>query len=263
MRFWVKLRSNLLFLVALALIVLGLILNGYAGIKFFSSKTKTSVPEKTEPVIAKPSPTPDRQQPLQEPTLLTESPASSLASLPTENPENEPKFGHFPYPEGDRQQMQIIASYAQQQYQRFESLMPEAALALMKMIYAARDDRVWIVPVSGFRPLEYQEKLFHRQIKRLGSPEAAAKLSAPPGYSEHHTGYAIDLTDGNFPKQDITYKFAETDAFQWLIIHAGEFGFELSFPENNTQGINYEPWHWRFIGSSKAEQIFSPARFSP
>ena len=96
----------------------------------------------------------------------------------------------------------------------------------MKLIYAARDEEVWIVPVSGFRTVTAQEKLFQRQIKKRGSSEAAAKLSAPPGYSEHHTGYAIDLTDGNFPRQDITSQFAETKAFRWLTLHAKEFGFE-------------------------------------
>ena len=152
--------------------------------------------------------------------------------------------------------MLIIASYATGEYQRFERLAPDASLALLKLIYTARDDGVWIVPVSGFRNISDQEKLFNAQIQRRGSPEAAAKLSAPPGYSEHHTGYAIDVTDGRFPKQDITYNFATTDAFKWLTIYAKEFGFEMSFPENNSQGVSYEPWHWRFVGSNEAKEIF-------
>jgi D-alanyl-D-alanine carboxypeptidase len=152
--------------------------------------------------------------------------------------------------------MLIIASYATGEYQRFERLAPDASLALLKLIYTARNDGVWIVPVSGFRNISDQEKLFDAQIQRRGSPEAAAKLSAPPGYSEHHTGYAIDVTDGRFPKQDITYNFATTDAFKWLTIYAKEFGFEMSFPENNSQGVSYEPWHWRFVGSNEAKEIF-------
>ncbi len=35
-----------------------------------------------------------------------------------------------------------------------------------------------------------------------------------------------------------------------------EFGFELSFPENNPQGVRYEPWHWRFVSSPEAQAIF-------
>ena len=130
-----------------------------------------------------------------------------------------------------------------------------------RLAYAAREDRVWIIPVSGFRTIAHQDQLWQSQIQRQGSPEAAAKISAPPGYSEHHTGYALDLTDGNLKaRDDITYKFAETDAFKWLTLHAKEFGFELSFPKNNPQGVSYEPWHWRFVGSATAQEIFRVAK---
>jgi D-alanyl-D-alanine carboxypeptidase len=93
-----------------------------------------------------------------------------------------------------------------------------------------------------------------------GSPEEAAKSVAPPGYSEHHTGYAVDLVDGYVPNADINGNFAETKAFQWLTQRAKEFGYELSFPENNLQSVKYEPWHWRFVASSKAAEIFRDAR---
>jgi D-alanyl-D-alanine carboxypeptidase len=181
---------------------------------------------------------------------------STLSSKTNKALSGKSNFGHFPFAEGDYNQMLIIASYATGEYQRFERLAPDASLALLKLIYTARNDGVWIVPVSGFRNISDQEKLFDAQIQRRGSPEAAAKLSAPPGYSEHHTGYAIDVTDGRFPKQDITYNFATTDAFKWLTIYAKEFGFEMSFPENNSQGVSYEPWHWRFVGSNEAKEIF-------
>ncbi|WP_017718020.1 M15 family metallopeptidase [Kamptonema formosum] len=156
----------------------------------------------------------------------------------------------------------IIASYAQQEYQRFEQLDREAGLALMKLIYAARDEGVWIIPVSGFRNIAAQELLFKSQIERRGSPEEAAKLSAPAGYSEHHTGYALDMADGLSPKKDITYEFEKTNAYRWLTLHAKEFGFEMSFPANNSQGVSYEPWHWRFVGSPRATEIFADARNS-
>lgn len=112
----------------------------------------------------------------------------------------------------------------------------------------------------GFRSVVQQEKLYKAQIQRRGSEPLAAKVSAPPGYSEHHTGYAVDLADGNYPKEDISFKFAETEAFRWLKLHAREFGFELSFPKNNSQGVSYEPWHWRFVGSPQAETVFQQAR---
>jgi zinc D-Ala-D-Ala carboxypeptidase len=178
----------------------------------------------------------------------------------TKPSDGEPKLGHFPYGETSTQDLTYIGSYAENENQRFEQLSLDAALVLMKLIYAARTERVWIVPVSGFRSVAQQEKLYKAQIQRRGSEASAAKVSAPPGYSEHHTGYAVDLADGNYPKQDISFKFAESEAFRWLKLHAREFGFELSFPENNSQGVSYEPWHWRFIGSTEAGTVFQQAR---
>ena len=250
MKFIQDLFEKLLFILPIILVTVGIILNSYAGINFLSQKYPNF---STIPTIF-PQPT---TTPTPTPTLSINLPSSTPIST---TPSVKPKFGHFPYPEANSEQLMIIASYATgEEYQRFESLVSEAALALMKLIYAARDDGIWIVPVSGFRTKDDQAKLFQKQIEKRGSPEAAAKLSAPPGYSEHHTGYAIDFTDGNFAKQkiyDITYEFANSQAFKWLTEHAQEFGFELSFPENNPQGVSYEPWHWRFVGSPNAKKIF-------
>jgi D-alanyl-D-alanine carboxypeptidase len=172
----------------------------------------------------------------------------------------EPKLGYLPYPEGNPNIMIGIASYSKQEDQDFERLAPDAGLALMKLIEAARKDGVWIIPISGFRSSADQEKLFNAQIQRSGSPEAAAKQIAPPGYSELQTGYAVNLGDGRSPKQDLTVEFAKTDAFRWLTLHAQEYGFELSFPENNPQGVSYQPWHWRFVASPEAQTIFSRSK---
>jgi len=169
-------------------------------------------------------------------------------------------LGHYPYNEANQSQLTIIGSYAQEPYQRFEYFDKEAGKALMKLIYSARDEGVWIVPVSGFRDLGKQKLLFEMQIEKKGSESAAAKVSAPSGYSEHHTGYAIDLTDGLFPKQDITNEFVNTKAYRWLTLHAKEFGFEMSFPQNNPDGVMFEPWHWRFIGNPDAMNTFANAR---
>ena len=169
-------------------------------------------------------------------------------------------YGHLPYAQANPKHMLLIASYATGKEQRFESLHPEAGKALMKMIFAARETGVWLVPVSGFRTISQQDRLFKDQSQRLGSPEAAAKLSAPPGYSEHHTGFAVDLADGKMlVTEDIKLDFEKTQAFDWLVHHAREFGFELSFPQSNSQGISYEPWHWRFVGSPKASMTFAMA----
>lgn len=193
-----------------------------------------------------------QNQNLPTPSILAKAPKSPL--------DTPPRLGHFSYAEADQNQLMTISSYAKHEYQRYEKLHSDAALALMKLIYAARDEGVWIIPVSGFRTIADQEKLFQAQIRKTGSESAAAKISAPPGYSEHHTGYAIDLADGHYPNQDITMDFQQEGAFRWLIQHASEFGFEMSFHPNNSQGVSYEPWHWRFIGSSQARAVFTKAR---
>lgn len=207
---------------------------------------------------------------LSSPVILPTTASNSNSSIPNiisisaqqKKVSSQLAYGHFPYQQAEPNKMTIVASYGTGQYQRFEYLDPEAGEALMKLIYAARNEGVWIVPVSGFRTIEQQQKLFQAQIKRRGSIQAAAKLSAPAGYSEHHTGLTVDLADGHFSKQDLTYGFENTDAFHWLNIHAKDFGFEMSFPSNNSQGISYEPWHWRYVGSPRAAATFANARTS-
>ncbi|KYC34573.1 hypothetical protein WA1_51195 [Scytonema hofmannii PCC 7110] len=246
MRFISDLWTRWRFILVIALVVIGVVLNIYALTQFLKQKPSVSQSASNIEQNLKVNSSPTTNISPKVVTLKKLQPSASTKK----------KLGHFYYLEGDPNQMMIIGSYGPGEYQRFERLAPEAASAFMKLIYAARDQGVWIIPVSGYRSVAAQEKLFEAQIQRLGSPEAAAKLSAPPGYSEHHTGYAIDLADGHFPKQDITHNFASTDAFKWLNFHAKEFGFELSFQENNSQGVSYEPWHWRFIGSPKALLIF-------
>ena len=177
-------------------------------------------------------------------------------------PKITPKYGHFPYEEANPNDLIVDSSFGLGENQRFERLQKEAAFSLMQMTNTARDEGIWIVLLSAFREYDRQAELFSAQTQRKGSPEAAAQSSAPPGYSEHHTGYAMDLGDGHVPSSDINQGFADTLAFSWLLQYAGEFGFELSFPLNNSQGVSYEPWHWRFTGSPESQMIFEQARFS-
>lgn len=131
-----------------------------------------------------------------------------------------------------------------------------AARAFLKMAAAARDEGVGIVPLSGFRTVAYQKHLFERAVKRYGSEEKAARWVAPPGFSEHATGWALDLGDASRREADVAPNFKSTPAARWLASHAQRYGFELSFPPDNPQGVNHEPWHWRFIGTPEARAAF-------
>ncbi|MDV2998286.1 MAG: putative carboxypeptidase YodJ [Chroococcidiopsis sp. SAG 2025] len=117
-----------------------------------------------------------------------------------------------------------------------------------------------LVLISGFRSITAQNKLFLKQINRKGNKELAAKLSAPPGYSEHHTGYGLDIGEGKDIDTYTKFEFDRTQAYFWLTKNAHKYGFELSFPKNNLQGVSYEPWHWRYINSPIASKVFENAR---
>jgi len=191
---------------------------------------------------------------IQEEDLSDKTEQSEVVAL-----DEPPKYGHLPYAEANRDNLVIVSSFGLGDNQRFEKLKPAAAAALMQMINQARDEGVWIVLLSGFREYDNQAELFAAQVQRRGTPDEAAKSSAPAGYSEHHTGFAMDLGDGHAPSTDINQGFASTEASIWLLQHASEFGFELSFPVNNDQGVSYEPWHWRFAGDVTSQEIFQRA----
>jgi zinc D-Ala-D-Ala carboxypeptidase len=109
---------------------------------------------------------------------------------------------------------------------------------------AAAADRVVLRIVSAFRSIERQAEIVRRKLQRGATLEQILAVTAPPGFSEHHSGRAVDLTtDGSPPLEE---EFERTAAFRWLSSHAGEFGYGLSYPPDNPQGYLYEPWHWCF-----------------
>ena len=162
-------------------------------------------------------------------------------------------LGHFPYPEAPAGVLVAVGSGLQ--------LRPEAAAAIRAMQQAAASDGVDLRVLSAFRSIDLQQSLFF-DVKAARNQDARtrAKVSAPPGYSEHSTGFAVDLGDGGQPATNLSQDFENTPAYQWLSQHAGHYHFTLSFPKGNRQGVSYEPWHWRFEGSSDALRLFEPAQ---
>lgn len=256
MRILSWLRSHALLIVALTSFGWVIALN-YSGLHL-------SVGASVEPTSISPTPTkrPNSAELLKSPISTPETPSSSLLPglrprppLNIPSPDSLPKLGHFPYPQADLNTLVVIGSYGG----RVERLAPEAAISWQQMVGAAKASKVSIVPISGFRSVEEQTLLFRARVRQRGL-EGAARSVAPPGYSEHHTGYAIDIGDGRAPNLDISQAFARSSASRWMTKHAREFGFELSFRPNNAQRVIYEPWHWRFVGSAQALRIFSTAR---
>lgn len=128
-------------------------------------------------------------------------------------------------------------------------LVSEAALAWRRMKAAAEGEGISLFIVSAFRSVERQVEIVRRKLKAGQVIEDILCVSAPPGFSEHHTGRAIDI--GTAGAADLEDVFAETPAFAWLRKQAPHFGFKLSYPKDNPQGYRYEPWHWCFVATQK------------
>lgn len=125
---------------------------------------------------------------------------------------------------------------------RILRLTPRAARAWRKMQAAATADGITLVPLSAFRSVARQTLIIRRKLAAGQKITDILRVSAVPGCSEHHTGRALDLGCPNHLKLETS--FARTPEFRWLKKHAARFGFRLSYPRDNRQGISYEPWHW-------------------
>lgn len=136
-------------------------------------------------------------------------------------------------------------------------LRTSAAKQFEGMVQAARREGVQIIPISGFRSHSEQETIFFGvRAARGQDAQTRAEVSAPPGYSEHHTGYAIDIGDATQPSTHLEQSFENTRAYRWMEENASRYGFELSFPRNNAQQVAFEPWHWRFTGDRDSLETF-------
>ncbi len=121
-----------------------------------------------------------------------------------------------------------------------------AGRAWNRMRAAAASDGVALDAISGYRSHAYQMGIFARKRARGLNVDEILAVNAAPGFSEHHSGDALDIgTEDEPPAEE---SFEHTAAFRWLSDHAGDFGFRLSYPRDNRHGIVYEPWHWRWHG---------------
>ncbi len=124
-------------------------------------------------------------------------------------------------------------------------LTPQAAAAWRRLRAAAQSDGVQLFVFSAFRSVTRQAELIRRKLDSGKPLDEILAVLAPPGYSEHHTGRAVDVGTPDSPALET--EFERTEAFAWLQRRAGEFGFRLSYPSGNAQGYQYEPWHWCFV----------------
>ncbi len=157
-------------------------------------------------------------------------------------------LGHLPYEETPKEKLVLIEPNIEVHMDMRDSL--------LKMREEAKKDGIYLVFLSGYRSINLQNDIFY-SLKSIRNQEAAerARVSAPPGYSEHSTGFAIDIGDATQRETDFETDFENTNAFRWLMKNAAKFHFKLSFDRDNKY-IDYEPWHWRYEGSIEALKIF-------
>lgn len=137
---------------------------------------------------------------------------------------------------------QQLATIGMDVHGREQMLQPAAAMAWYRLRNAAESDGVTLEVASAFRSVGYQVAIIERKKQAGQDMKDILRVSAAPGYSEHHTGRAIDIScPGTPPLEEC---FENTEAFEWLTDSAGRYGFTLSYPRNNHHGIAYEPWHW-------------------
>lgn len=192
----------------------------------------------------------------QSPTNIAASP-NPTASNQVQTKDSDQLLGHFPYPEAPKSELKPITPDGQ------ILLREAAAQKYLDMSSAAGQAGINLVALSGFRSVNDQQSVFFDVKAERGQVATKrAEVSAPPGYSEHHTGYAIDIGDANTPATNLSPDFDKTAAYQWLEQNAPFYSFELSFPKNNQQGVTYEPWHWRFVGDRNSLETFYRAKNS-
>lgn len=127
-------------------------------------------------------------------------------------------------------------------YRRPLWLQADAARAWARMRDAALRDDVLLEAISGYRSHAYQLGIFERKRARGLGVEDILAVNAAPGYSEHHSGRALDIGTPGEPAAEES--FEQTAAFTWLAANAAAYGFTMSYPRDNPHGIVYEPWHW-------------------
>jgi zinc D-Ala-D-Ala carboxypeptidase len=133
----------------------------------------------------------------------------------------------------------------------------EAAAAYEAMREGARRERITLWVVSAYRPFRRQRELYLLQVRLDGPGQTTV---ARPGFSEHELGTAVDLC-GRDASAVVKVRFGDTPAGRWLLAHAPEFGFALSYTAANQAitGISTEPWHYRYHGREAAPQLHRAA----
>ncbi len=132
------------------------------------------------------------------------------------------------------------------------SLNKSAISALNNLLegFAASTGHRDIIIVDAYRSYEMQQIVLDAKIDQYGE-EQGRLIATEPGASEHHSGYAIDLSLFIDGRQEDYYG---DGVYEWITKNCYKYGFVIRYPEDKTAitGIDYEPWHLRYVGTAHA-----------
>lgn len=222
--------------------------NGAANVPTIASTSTPATPTGTPTPTATPEPTPT---PTPEPTPTETQPPATALNITDPNSitvlvNKKTPLAPADYAPADLVTMSDIGVPSANGH----SLRSEAATAVQTMFAAASAEAgLTLDMTSGYRDYGLQTELYNGYVADLGQ-EAADLTSARPGYSEHQTGLAADISsqgEGCVLEQC----FSTTAGGQWLAANAHRFGFILRFPDGATAttGYEFEPWHYRYVGA--------------
>lgn len=133
----------------------------------------------------------------------------------------------------------------------------EAYDAYLRMLSDAKAQGINFLICSTYRSYSTQESIYFSYVNSYGA-EYTNTLSAYPGRSEHHTGWAVDITSSSMG-YDLLESFINYPEGQWINQHCQEYGFIIRYPKSKSHitGYAYEPWHLRYVGVEVATEIMS------
>lgn len=258
------LRTKIILLVILAVIMIPLIIlyksvgDTTPKIKLYNRNQTESSSENQEEQTAEPQTEPQTEPAAEAPQAVPETKAAEKKSATV-----------IPITDAEKWNLAIINT----KYPLPDSYAPTLSNAIngsniqldsrvsehyAEMYAAAKLSGCVLTPYSGYHTYALQENTFNRKVnfyvnKGMSAEEANQKASAqvlPAGCSEHNAGLAMDIVSASSD-------FINTKEYKWLCENAHNYGFILRYPEDKTAitGMNFEPWHWRYVGTQAAKEM--------
>lgn len=127
--------------------------------------------------------------------------------------------------------------------------------ALVAMFEGAEADGIKLYLKSAYRSWQTQNTMYYNRLKKNNGKDDG--WVSKPGASDHQTGLGCDIVSYAWRDKSMNGSFGKTEEAQWMAAHCHEYGFILRYPSDKEDitEINYEPWHFRYVGIPAATYI--------